>query len=352
MIPANTSLVPDIDVKINGVRLSETVRKDLLDATVYDDLGAPSMFTLRLLTWDQDDLQFTWVDDPLFSIGNEVELSFGYVDELRSVLKGEITSLELDVATDELPHLIVRGYDRRHRLLRGDKTRSFTQMKDSDIAAQLARANQLVPSVVDTGVTFEYVLQHDQTDLEFLSQRAAAIGYEVVVSDKTLFFRPHANDAKPSLSLAMNRDVLEFHPRMTSRGQVGTVEVRGWDPKQKQPLTASTLGGSLSPMGSRLGPVLADEAFGSATEEVVDHPFSSLEEASQLAKGRLGNLALAFIQGEGICFGRPLLKAGIVITLEGLGQRFSGPYYVTSTRHAYSARRGYRTGFTVRRNAT
>ena len=38
--------------------------------------------------------------------------------------------------------------------------------------------------------------------------------------------------------------------------------------------------------------------------------------------------------------------------IEGLGQRFSGLYYVTTTSHTLSARLGYQTAFTVRRNAT
>jgi phage protein D len=62
-------------------------------------------------------------------------------------------------------------------------------------------------------------------------------------------------------------------------------------------------------------------------------------------------MALGFITGEGVAIGNTDLRAGTVVKFAGLGQRFSGSYYVTSTVHTYSPSRGYRTEFSVRRNA-
>ena len=41
------------------------------------------------------------------------------------------------------------------------------------------------------------------------------------------------------LALQLGRDLLRFRSVLTSAGQVGTVEVRGWDVATKQALTAS-----------------------------------------------------------------------------------------------------------------
>jgi hypothetical protein len=40
------------------------------------------------------------------------------------------------------------------------------------------------------------------------------------------------------------------------------------------------------------------------------------------------------------------------VKIEGLGERFSGLYYVTSTEQRFSTKKGYQTRFAVRRNAT
>src|SRR4029077_11110865 len=98
-----------------------------------------------------------------------VEIAFGYRNETFASLSGEITGLEPDFPEAQAPTLTIRGYDRRHRLMRSRRSRSFTNCKDSDIASQLASDANLRPRVEDSGVTLPYVLQHNQTDLEFLA---------------------------------------------------------------------------------------------------------------------------------------------------------------------------------------
>ena len=93
-------------------------------------------------------------------------------------------------------------------------------------------------------------------------------------------------------------------------------------------------------------------AFGAAIELLSAHPVATQAEADQLAKARFNHLVLDLISGEGVCWGRTDLRAGKVITIDGVGQRFSGQYYVTAVVHRYLPQRGYQTHFTVRRNAS
>ena len=62
----------------------------------------------------------------------------GYVNNLEKLISGDITGLEPEFRAEEMPQISIRGYDRRHRLMRGVKSRSFTQVKDSDLAGQIA----------------------------------------------------------------------------------------------------------------------------------------------------------------------------------------------------------------------
>lgn len=347
-------LVPAFRVQVNGTALPPQATADLISATVHEDVGAPSMFTLRLINWDMHRLSVTWADDDLFSEGDQVAVQMGYVDQLKQLMIGEITGLEPEFVNGEVPTLTVRGYDRRHRLMRSRNTRSFTQVKDSDIAVQIASALSLTARVEDSGVTHSYVLQHNQTDLEFLQERAARIGYEVVVEDRTLFFRPHQHTTTPLLTLSRDRDLIEFYPRLTTMSQVDQVTVRGWNPQEKQPIVGQAgSGDQRGTMGGFTGgPAASSSAFGSSAAASVEQPVSSQAEADQIARGRFNTMALAYISGEGVCVGRTDLRAGTVVAIEGLGRRFSGHYYLTSTTHSYSPTQGYRTAFTVRRNAS
>jgi phage protein D len=348
------NLVPTFRVQVNGSDLPPAAAADLISASVEEDVGAPAMFSLRLVNWDMTKLEVTWSDDDLFAAGSQVEVQMGYVDDLQTLLVGEITGLEPEFCADDIPMLVVRGYDRRHRLLRGRQTRSFIQMKDSDIARQIAGQAGLSAQVQDSGVILDYVLQHNQTDLEFLGERARPIGYEVAVEDKTLHFRPQQHAGPAALTLSLDEDLLEFYPRSTTLTQVGQVEVRAWNPKEKTVITGQAGAGQETTRmdGSASGPLAANKAFGKASSPRLDRPVTSQAEADQMALGRFNAMALAYVGGQGVCVGRSDLRAGAVVRIEGLGQRFSGLYYVTSTQHRYTPAHGYRTAFKVRRNAT
>lgn len=349
------STLPVLRVRINGAPLSQEALDDLNAVTVHEDVAALGMCTLRLFSWDAQTLSLKWIDDKLFAEGNAVEIQMGYGVTAPTLFAGEITGLEPTFNTEEPLTLTVRGYDQRHRLARGRKTRSFVQMKDSDIARQIANAAGLRAQVEDTKAKLEYVLQHNQSDLEFLQERAGRIGFEVAAEGKTLYFRPPPVDKTARVTLSLLTDLAEFLPRLSTMSQVGQVEVHGWDMKKKQVMVGKAgVGKEKGKMGgSTTGPQAANRASGQSISPNVSSPFFSQQEADQMATGRFNDIALSYITAEGSCLtGRSDIRAGMVVKIEGVGKRFSGIYYVTSATHTFTAEDGYRTSFTARRNAT
>jgi phage protein D len=347
-------LVPDFEVSIDGSPLPLEAQAHVIDLTVDDDAGLPSMFTLGLAGADDREQELPWIDDrELFAVGNTVQVKMGYADDLETLIIGEITGLEPEFVFNRSPSLTVRGYDRRHRLHRGRKTRTFVQQKDSDIADQIASEAGLTGQAQDSQVVHDYVLQAHQTDMEFLQERARRIQYEVVVEDRTLFFRAVANAESEIATLSMEGDLLEFYPYLSSLRQVSEVTVRGWDAKEKKEIVGQAkTGDEVSTMGGQdSGGALSEDAFGSAVGTMGDRPVMSQAEADQIAQARFNNAALALIRGQGVCWGRTDLRSGKVIKIDGVGRRFSGQYYVTAASHRYTPQRGYYTHFTVRRNA-
>jgi phage protein D len=343
--------VPDVSVRINGAALPPAAQTDLQSLTVQEDLQALSMFTLVLYNWDDDRLQVSWSDSPLFAVGNEVEIWLGYVDDLHKVMAAEITSLEPAFTAEQPPLLTVRGYDHRHRLARGRKTRTFSQMKDSDIATQVAREAGLEARVTNTNVKLPYVIQSNQTDWEFLQRRAGRIGYELFVRERVLYFRPPQFTAKPAVTLSLGQDITEFTPRLNSLRQVAEVSVRGWDVKQKREIVCSTAAGPGGMGGRSPGPTATRRAFGRASLPDVDLPVRSSGEGDSIARGRFDAMALAYVEGEVVAHGRPQLRTGMVVDVNGAGRTFSGPYYVTAITHTMTPEHGYHTTLTVQRNA-
>lgn len=343
---------PAFAIAVDGTPLPVAVAMQIRRINVDQDVGMPGMFTVELAGGDTDN-ETTWIDDDTFAIGAAVEIKLGYGDTLQSVIAAEVTGIEPTFTRGSRPVLTVRGHDRLHRLLRGTKTRSFVQQKDSDIAATLASEAGLTAQTTDTQVVHDYVLQANQTNMAFLLERARRIEYEVVIEDRTLHFRPVRNAQGEALTLTPEDDLLEFHPRLSTMRQFSELELRGWDPKDKKEIVASARSGDeVSTMGgSASGAALAQSAFDAAAVLVSDAPVFSQAEADQLALASFNRAVLELVRAEGVCSGRTDLLPGQVIKIDGIGTRFSGQYYVSATRHCYTPRYAYQTHFVARRNA-
>lgn len=74
----------------------------------------------------------------------------------------------------------------------------------------------------------------------------------------------------------------------------------------------------------------------------------SAEDAQREALAHLHKLASTMITGSGTSIGLPALRAGKLITIEGLGGRFDGVYRLTQTTHSIGGG-GYTTTFQCRK---
>ena len=340
--------VPAFGLRVGGLPLAPDAVAAVVAVSVAQDVDLPGMFTLRLIDWDPDLRRATWSDSGLFDPGTAVEVSLGYVGALTTVLTGEITGLELEVEGGETPLVVVRGYDRRHRLMRGQLTRTFVGVTDSDIARRIGAERGLAVQATETASVLAHVLQHNQTDLEFLTQRAARIGYEVGMDDRTLLFRPRRRPAVPTVVLRRDAGLVSFYPRLTTMGQASGVAVQGRDPARPDQQLRGVVGtddpgGSGSPQAALPGAGAVEVGNRTLLRPVADQA-----EAKALAEALADTTRPWQITGTGTCIGRPDVRAGEPVRIEGLGSRFSGVYAVTAATHTYQPATGYRTEFQVR----
>jgi len=344
--------VPVFSISVGGATLPPDARGAVTRVEVEQSVDRAGTFAIELDNWDLASQQVKWSDASLFEPGGAVTVQLGYLDSIATVMVGEITGLEVAFPERARALLTVRGYDRLHRFRRGRRTRTYLQVKDSDVARQLAADLGLSADVEDSAEVHSYLLQHNQTDVDFLLARAAAIGYELSVDDRTLRFRRLQHDRGKVLTLDFLHGLMTFTASLSTADQVGQVTVRGWDPKAKQALVgqaqASDVRGTMA--GQQVGPAVADRLFGSRTLAVVDQPVATQSEADLLARGILNEIALGYVVAEGTAVGDPALRAGAVVELGGLGQRFSGLYYVTRATHVWDGQ--FVTHLSLRRNAT
>jgi uncharacterized protein len=348
-------LVPSFAVRLNDKPLANDIALWIVSATIEDTVDRPSMFTLQLISKEDERSTQAWTNDPRLALGAKVELSMGYGTNLARLIVGDIMSLEPTFTIGGPPTLLVRGFDRRNRLNGVRRYRPFPKATDSAIAQRVCK-DLIHITTTDSRVEHEHVVQNDQTDWEFLLARANAIGYELVMADDdrtTMLFRPMGNGASATVTLTLNDDLLEFHPRLSLQ-PVREVRVVGWDPKIKEAIVVSVASDDAPPMeGKSLGLQKAAAAvFGDKIVETVARAVADVAEANALAEGRIFKAVLGDVTASGTARGRTDILAGTVMAVDGLGDVFNGDYYVESAVHRYSPRAGYLTDFQVTRKAS
>jgi phage protein D len=337
---SNPKQIAAFSVKINGAEVSSDLALDIKQIVVDTNLYIPDMFMFEIHDpLDPNTSQPKWVDSSQLKIGAEVEVlaqkAQGNSVKPLSLMKGQITSLEPEFTNHGYVTIVVRGYDKAHKLSRTKKTRSFLKMSDSQIASKVAQGAGLQASVDSTSVTYDYVLQYNQTDWEFLLGRARRIGYQLYVQENKLYFKKMATSGG-TIDLKWGETLLSFCPRLSGMRHVAEVEVRGWDSSKQQAIVA-TAKSSAATSAAEIGEPtknVAQKGF-SATEKmvVVDQPVFSSSEATALANALCADINADTVVADGECLGNPDLKAGKHVKITGVGARFSGKYFVTSAKH-------------------
>jgi len=323
----------------------------VLRVEVRHELGRPSSCVIE--TADLEAVDLEWIDGSAVQEGRPITIAMGLGETTKVVFVGEILGLDLDVGPDEAPQVSIRGYDRLHRLARARKTRVFLNQRDSQIAATIAQEHGLRLAGPESKLVHPYVMQREQTDLAFLLARARGLGHVLRVEDAALHFGPRELGADGSVVATMGQNLLELHVSTSLLGQVGAVAARGWDPAEQKALVAEVAESALASRmgGSTSGPRLADEAFDPETSVVTDLAIVSADAAKLAAAAELEALALGHVRCRGRLLGTATLRPGVILTLKGFGERFSGNYWLTSVVHTYG-REGFTTDFEGSRTAT
>lgn len=349
----NENTAPEIKILINDAEIPPDLKADILEAVVCQYLEGPASFDISVNIMGPENQQLKWIDDAKLQPGNKVEIKLGYLDQFQSLIVGEITALHPKYTSGESAKVHVQGFDKLHRLRRGRKTRSFVEVKDSQMAEKIASEAGLTPDIEDSAVVFDYVLQNNMSDLDFLMERARRIRYEVRAIGQKLLFRRVANHLGKTVSLEYTKTLKQFCPRLSTMGQVDEIQVRAWNSATKEAVLGVARSGDedTKMSGTESGPAMALKAFGKNSGSVVDMPLATQAEADQAAHALFNEMALEYITGEGEAVGNIGIQAGTILELKGLGQRFSGNYYLKKAEHRLGPKTGYITRFQAVRNA-
>lgn len=346
---AGERVVPDFKVKIDGT----PIRTGLVAALNWVEIQQ----SIRLV--DMAVINFSnyagkLSDAPEFKKGKEIEIEVGYVGEVAWAFKGEIISIEPQFPIVGNPSVSIRAYDKLHRYRRGRHQKTFLNQKVSEVVQALAGAEGLSADVEDTKLKHEYLLQNNQSNIEFIHELARRHGYEVDVDAKAgkLSFKKGRYDKPKAIGLKWGESLKSFHVRKSVANVHTEVKARYWNMKDKKHVLEKSkeLHGSLETLDE--APAESKKAFKDGIMQISLRPNTAPAEAKALAWSIFNEQALNAVQGRGTCLGEPAIKPGVVIELLGLGKTWSGLYYVWAATHLLRRTSGYSTQFDLRRPGT
>jgi phage protein D len=354
--------VPTFEVRMSGGRaLGADVVRDIIAVSYKDDITSIDSFEITINNWDAGTRDFKYVDSHLFDPGKELKLSMGYRGGrggLQLMITGEITSLRPTFPASGQPTLVISGLNLLHRLRRKQVSAAYENETDSEIARDIAGTLDIDlrtdPTAKQVEERIEYLFQDNEYHILFLLSRARRIGYDLFVEENEagsprLYFGPSTRMRRPAYALDYGRSLLQFQPELSTANQVGKVTVKGWDAKKKASISESATAADLATKGiGEAGGPAFENAVATREEVITDRPVHTTKEAKTLAVQTLERIAKELVTGSGSVVGLPDLRAGSVVQLGGLGERFSGRYFVTTTTHSLTDA-GYTTQFGCRR---
>jgi phage protein D len=378
--------VPAFEIRIHGRKLPRDVLRDVMQVTYKDNVNEIDSFELTINNWDAEARDFKYVaiegrirkDDArarymgIFDPGAEAEICMGYAGNLRLMMTGQVTTLEPNFPASGAPTLAVRGLNVLHQLRRKQYTDfwpkdGISEVLDSDIARDIGQkvdgGKKRFPLVIRINQNARnaeppehYVMQKNEYDILFLLKRARRHGYVVAVEEvegqeeKQLYFGPSPKIGAPgelnvTYLLEWGKSLVQFKPTLTTARQIDSVTVCGWNRRAKQPITQTVTRKDIG-INADLGQI--DPTVNQRQEVITDKPVYSAAQAKALACDILKDQLRNMVKGGGATVGLPDLRAGRKIFIGGLGNRFSGTYFVTDTTHTIGDS-GYQTTFNARR---
>src|SRR3954447_20870062 len=342
---AQTDVLGDqLTITRNGTALQREDYLDLAEIEVEMSIGKPCMATLRFRdTKRQGDETEDYLQSMGWNLTDEVVVTHAATS--KKLFTGEVALLTFEFS-ETGRHAIVRAYDRSHRMFRGLKSRTFVQVKDSDVFRQvIADSGVTAGTVTSTPVNHVHLYQHNQSDYDFLRIRAEENGL-LLMSDADghlSFCEPPSGGAKPNLDGHVN--LRGFRSRL-SAPLYNKVTVRAWDPVNTKELTATQDVPDSAWAKLAKTPASATGKFTDNTRTksiTLDKPGLQQAEIDELAKSMAERESHSFAESEARVLGSPDLRPGTVVQISNMGTTFNGEWRISSARHVMSPQHGYET---------
>ncbi|MFJ4245046.1 phage late control D family protein [Streptomyces iakyrus] len=345
-------------IEIDGSEIEE-LYADLLSLEVELDEELAGMFRFDLALLAGADGTWSYLDDARFAVWRKVVVTAGLEDDSRQLISGYVTHVRTEFH-DRLDRCRLRiwGMDASVLMDRADRLKDWPNKKDSDIATEVFESYGLTPEVSDTEVVHDELVStiiQRETDIQLLRRLALRNGFDCFVERDTGYFRPPSTDTGVQPVLAVHfgdeTNVDRFHIEVNALAPA-SVSMAQVDHVNGEILNAQAESGRRPALGADGAASLAPPRDEAGLLCVARTVTTGMPEMAALCQG-LYDRGEWFVTAEGEVaandYGNVLLPRRPVL-IKGIGETYSGVYYVTHVTHRFTAS-GYTQVFRAKRNA-
>jgi hypothetical protein len=345
------------------IEIDDTDASDLMlalaEMEIEEDHRLTARFKIKLAINLLGDGSWSFLDDERLVLWQKVSIKINVADEEVELLKGYITHIKPHIEAEENnSYLVLMGMDGSCLMSVEEKIKDWPNKTDSDIANEIFQSHSLDAQVDTVDVVHDEavstIIQRD-TDIRFLRTLARRNGFECFVKGDAGYFRKPVFTEPPQPVLASHfgaeTNLVSFDASLNALRPT-KVEMFQIDTVAKEILDADVQQADQRQLGrdAALAVTIPD---GNGSKMFVKQVLATSQTEMENFCQALLNEAEWFIEANGeintVIYGS-VLQTRKLVPIKGVGEPFSGLYYVTNVKHVFTGD-SYVQKFSARRNA-
>lgn len=321
-----------VTIKVDGTELSrETGVEEII---INKEINKIPWARIRIADGDQSIEDFEVSNQDSFLPGKEIEIQFGYRSDNKTVYKGIVTNHSNYIAPKKSA-LLVECRDKAVKLTVGRKSKHYNDLSDSDIAEEIINQYGLDKEVESTSITHKDLVQYDLSDWDFIVSRMDMLGLLCVVNDGKITLKKPDLGGASVLDVLFGATILEYVAEIDARHQVKGLKAASWDYTNQEVKEVDGNEPSISEETGNLSASDLADVIGLEKFLLINSGKLTEQELQAWADAKLQRQRLAKVRGRVKCQGFPDILPGNFIKLNGVGERFNGPVFVSGVKHLY-----------------
>lgn len=320
-------------ILIDGEEIPATIKA--ISMIVNKEVNKITTARIRIKDGDVAKRDFPISNEAYFVPGKEIEIKFGYRSDNVTVFKGLITNHSNKVSSKN-SELNIDCKDKAVKLTIGRHSKHFEEVTDGDIAEEIIDKYGLEKDIEPTTITHKEVVQFNTSDWDFMLSRMDIIGRICLVEDGKITIKKPDLTQSSILDVMFGTTILEYQAEIDTRIQYNEVKAKTWDYSGQEILEETADAPQMNEAGNISSSELA-EVIGLESYLLPHAGKLNGEEAKAWADAKLLRSRLSKVRGSVKFKGFPDVKPGLIISLNGVGERFNGPVFVSCVKHEFAS---------------